>query len=165
MVQANWISTRKKRRQCFLLHLASPNLQRYRSSHPKDVLKICSTFTAEHPCWSAISIKLLATLLKSHCGKGSPVNLQQFLKIPFLQNSSGGLLLGANIWPLKCADYFSKIDATCFIWSHKSNFCLTLTVPRILESCIKIKIYFIKIYLNFYFQTSLWCLKRFYESF
>ena len=35
----------------------------YRSSHPevfleKGVLKICSKFTREHPCWSAISIKL-----------------------------------------------------------------------------------------------------------
>ena len=63
-VQANLISTRKKRRQCFLLHLASPNLQCYRSSHPKDVLKICSTFTAEQPCWSAISIKLLCNFVE-----------------------------------------------------------------------------------------------------
>ena len=36
---------------------------RYRSSHSelflrKGVLKICSKFTREHPCWSAISIKL-----------------------------------------------------------------------------------------------------------
>ena len=35
-----------------------------RSSHPevfleKGVLKICSKFTGEHPCGSAISIKLL----------------------------------------------------------------------------------------------------------
>ena len=36
---------------------------------------------------------------------------------------------------------------------------LTLPVLCILESCIEIKIK-----LNFYFQTSLWCLKRFYEG-
>ena len=38
---------------------------------------------------------------------------------------------------------------TSFIPSH----------PSISESCIKIKIR-----LNFYFHTSLWCLKRFYEG-
>ena len=42
----------------------------FRSSRPevfleKDVLKICSRFTGEHPCRSAISIKLQATLFKS----------------------------------------------------------------------------------------------------
>ena len=36
---------------------------------------------------------------------------------------------------------------------------LILNVPCISESCIEIKIK-----LNFYFYTSLWCLKRFYES-
>ena len=36
----------------------------------KGVLKICSRFTGEHPCWSAISIKLQATLLKSLFGMG-----------------------------------------------------------------------------------------------
>ena len=46
-----------------------------RSSRPevflgKVVLKICSKFTGEHPCRSAISIKLLATLLKSQFGMG-----------------------------------------------------------------------------------------------
>ena len=39
------------------------------------------------------------------------------------------------------------------------NLLLTLNVPCISESCIKIKIK-----LNFYFHTSLWCLKRFYEN-
>ena len=36
---------------------------------------------------------------------------------------------------------------------------LTLPVLCISESCIEIKIK-----LNFYFHTSLWCLKRFYEG-
>ena len=40
------------------------------------------------------------------------------------------------------------------------NVLLTLPVLRISESCIEIKIK-----LNFYFHTSLWCLKRFYETF
>ena len=46
----------------FLFHLL--NHRKLRSSHPevflrKGVLKKCSKFTAEHPCRSAISIKLL----------------------------------------------------------------------------------------------------------
>ena len=36
---------------------------------------------------------------------------------------------------------------------------LTLKVPCISESCIEIKIK-----LDFYFHTSFWCIKRFYES-
>ena len=36
---------------------------------------------------------------------------------------------------------------------------LTLNVPCISESCIEIKIK-----LNLYFHTFLWCLKRFYED-
>ena len=47
----------------------------YGSSRPevflrKGVLKICCKFTGEHPCQSAISIELQATLLKSHFGMG-----------------------------------------------------------------------------------------------
>ena len=39
-------------------------------------------------------------------------------------------------------------------------FVLTLKDPLISESCIAIKIQ-----LNFYFHTFLWCLERFYEGF
>ena len=43
-------------------------LSKYRSSHPevflgKDVLKICSNFTGEHQCRSAISIKLQSNFI------------------------------------------------------------------------------------------------------
>ena len=41
----------------------------------------------------------------------------------------------------------------------KIRFYLTLKDPFISESCIEIKIE-----LNFYFHTSSWCLKRFYEA-
>ena len=40
-------------------------------------------------------------------------------------------------------------------WRH----LLTLPAPCISESCIEIKIK-----LNFFFHTSLWCLKKFYEG-
>ena len=69
-----------------------------RSSHPgvflgKGVLKIYSKFTGEHPCRSSISMKLHATLLKSHFGMGVPVNLLHIFRTPFLKNTSGGLFL------------------------------------------------------------------------
>ena len=88
-------------------------------------------------------------------------------------------------------DFFSKCDqirSFLWIWSHlrkkslienfifcavsclagmstvvpleKLTIILTLLAPCISESCIKIKINSI-----FHFQTSLWCLKRFYEGF
>ena len=64
-----------------------------RSSHQKVflgkvVLKICSKFTAEHPCRSVISKTLIATLLKSQFGMGVLLYVccifseYLFLKIP-----------------------------------------------------------------------------------
>ena len=43
--------------------------------------------------------------------------------------------------------------------SSESTDFLTFPAPCISESCIQIKID-----LNFYFHTSLWCLKKFYEG-
>ena len=57
-------------------------------------------------------------------------------------------------------------DLSNEIMLNLSSFCITLIVylslpvPCISESCIKIKTN-----LNFYFHTSLWCLKKFYEGF
>ena len=42
----------------------------------------------------------------------------------------------------------------------RKPYVLNLLAPCISESCIEIKIN-----LNFYFHTSLWCLKRFHEGF
>ena len=70
-----------------------------KSSHPevflrKDVLKICSKFTGEHPCRSVVLIKLLCNFieiaLRYRC---SPVNLLHIFRTPFAKNTSGGLLL------------------------------------------------------------------------
>ena len=59
----------------------------YRSSHPevllrKGVLKICSKFTGQHPCWSVISIEIA---LRHGC---SPVNLLHLFRTPFPNNLS-----------------------------------------------------------------------------
>ena len=83
-----------------------------RSSRPelflkKDALKISSKFTGEHPCQSAILIKLqshpcrsailiklpsnlIETTLRHGC---SPVNLLHIFRTPFLKDTSGRLFL------------------------------------------------------------------------
>ena len=60
----------------------------------KGVLKINSNFTGEHPCWSAVSIKLQSSFIEITLPHGfSPVNLLHILRRPFRKNTSGGLLL------------------------------------------------------------------------
>ena len=64
----------------------------------KDVLKICSKFTEEHPCQSAISIKLqrncIETPLRHQC---SPVNLLHIFRTSFPKNTPGRLLLDITL--------------------------------------------------------------------
>ena len=76
-------------------------------------------------------------------------------------------------WELKNLANCTKGDPVlCFekmhVYVYKVSYCekcwmfqivLTLKDPFISERCIEIKIE-----LNFYFHTSLWCLKRFYEG-
>ena len=59
----------------------------------KDLLKICSKLTGEHPCRRSISIKLQSFIeitLRYGC---SPVNLPHFFRKPFRKNTFGWLLL------------------------------------------------------------------------
>ena len=60
-------------------------------------MRICNKFTGEHPCRSAISIKLQSNFIdfiELTLRHGfSPANLMQIFKIPFLKNTSGRLLL------------------------------------------------------------------------
>ena len=60
----------------------------------KGVLKICSKFTENHPCRSAISIKLQSNFIEITLRHGcSSVNLLHIFRAPFPKNTSGGLLL------------------------------------------------------------------------
>ena len=79
------------------------NRNNFRSIHQevflgKDVLKICNQFPGDHPCQSAISIKLLFNFieitLQHVC---SPVNLLHIFRTPFLKNKSRWLLLQLDI--------------------------------------------------------------------
>ena len=68
----------------------------------KGVLKTCSKFTREHPCQSAISIKLQSNFIEIAIRHGfSPVNLLHIFRTPFYKNTSGWLLLkGDSYWNL-----------------------------------------------------------------
>ena len=57
-------------------------------------------------------------------------------------------------------DSFVDLEQINVLWVRDVLHVLTLPVPCISKSCIEIKIK-----LNLYFRTSLWCLKRFYEGF
>ena len=59
----------------------------------KDVLKICSKYTGEHPCRSAISIKLLCSFIETALRYGCSENLLHVFRTPFLEKTSEGLLL------------------------------------------------------------------------
>ena len=71
-------------------------LVNYKSSPPevflrKGVLKICSKFTREHPCRSAISIKLLCNFIEITIQHGcSPANLLHIFRKPFLKTPLDG---------------------------------------------------------------------------
>ena len=72
-----------------------------RCSIKKGVLKNFATFTGKHQRLFFITVAGLrpATLLKKRLGhKCFPVNLAKFLRIPFLQNTSGRLLLTKNFF-------------------------------------------------------------------
>ena len=98
-----WLSHLLQCLSCLIYQYISPKSSRfhivYRSNHPevflrKGVLKICSTFTGKHPCWSAISIKLLCNFIEITLRHGCPpVNLLYIFKTTFPQNASEGLLL------------------------------------------------------------------------
>ena len=60
----------------------------------KPILKICSKFTGEHPCGSAIVITLQSNFNEIAFRHGcSPVNLLHIFRTPFPKNTSWGLFL------------------------------------------------------------------------
>ena len=70
-----------------------------RSSYPevflvKGVLKICRTFTEEHPCQSVNSIKMQSNFIEITLQHGcSPVNFLHIFRTLFTKNTSAELLL------------------------------------------------------------------------
>ena len=75
------------------------NISSFTSSLPevflgKGVLNICSKFTGEHPCQSAISLKLQVNFFEITLRYGCfLVNWLHVFRTPFLKNTPGWLLL------------------------------------------------------------------------
>ena len=73
----------------------------------KDVLKISSKFTGEHPCQSVISIKLHCNFIEITLRDGcSPVNLLRIFKTPFPKKNSCGLLLKKTLEDVTVMDCY-----------------------------------------------------------
>ena len=95
----------------------------YRSSRPEVflvtcVLKICSKFTGEQPCWSVVSIKLhssfIETTLRHDC---SPVNLLHIFRTPFPKKTYRWLLL--YLIHTSCLSTFEEMNRV--ITNNNSN--------------------------------------------
>ena len=75
----------------------------------KSVLKICNKFTGEHPCQSAMSIKLQSKFVEIALRHGCyPVNLLHIFRTPFPRNTSGRLLLNVNTYKKKTSKDLKK---------------------------------------------------------
>ena len=105
-----------------------------RSSHPevsleKGVLKICSKFIGELPCWSVISVKLLCNFIEITLRYGcSPVDLLHIFRTPFPKNTSDGLFLIFHIFK-DFSDSYKNVNITWSvyllffeIWHFKHQF-------------------------------------------
>ena len=93
----------------------------------RGVLKIWNKITGEHPCWSAISMKLLCNFIEILLPHGfSPINLLHIFRTPFPKNYCGELLLELHaILNWFCLttiniDQYSQpvIEASCGNWFH-----------------------------------------------
>ena len=100
----------------------------FRSSHPvvflgKGFLKIYSKFTGEHPCRSAISIKLqrnfIEIKLRHEC---SPVNLLHIFRKAFLKNTSRWLLLDLCPLCFTTHNLWRMVEAWTYLISFMMNF-------------------------------------------
>ena len=90
------VKEKKQGNQWCLFLYVNKSLRRSRSKVflGKAVLKICSKFTGEHPCRSAISIKLQSKFIEITLRHGcSPVKLLYVFRRPFPKNTFGQLLL------------------------------------------------------------------------
>ena len=130
-----------------------------RSSRPeafleKDVLKICSKFTGEHPCPSVISIKLLYNFIEITLRHGySLVNLLHIFRTPIFKNTSGGLLLFIFNWKSwtyfhseGCQNFWSfiEIPTKFYLYSLRNNFLMYLSLKSSIFSMITVTIERIK---------------------
>ena len=99
----------------------------------KGFLKICSKFTGEHPCQTAVSIKLHSNIIETALWHGcSSVNLLHIFRTPFLKNTSARLLLeliiSGNTSKKELRYQVSKYNGVPHSWSgaNKVSLCCCL---------------------------------------
>ena len=86
----------------------------------KSVLKICSKFTGEHPCWGVISSNRNWNYTLAWAFS---LNLLHIFRTPFPKNTSGGLLLWMQhvnlviLFPCMTI-IFSQPSKKIFFWPH-----------------------------------------------
>ena len=92
----------------------------------KDALKIYSKFTGEHPCWSAISIKLQSKFIEIALWHGySSANWLHIFRTPFPRNTSVWLLLwrkpSSFLFLLHKKSYIKRYCILIFNWQIYQN--------------------------------------------
>ena len=103
-----------------LFRILSNNTRTSTSSRPevflrKGVLKMYSKFTGEHPCRSAISIKLFCNFIEIALRHGcSPVHLLHIFKTPFPKNTPRRPLLNFAYFQ----NIFNKILTLKVVWKY-----------------------------------------------
>ena len=119
----------------------------------KAVLKICSKFSGERPCRSAISIKLLSNFIEIALRHGcSPVNLLHICSMifttPFPRNNYGRLLLKSSLSMF--LQFYTRIYKLLFVKVFLGSLLLFVAFskfPNILKGRIHCEI-LIQRYLN-----------------
>ena len=87
-------------KNCNILH-HSPEATLHSCSYKKNVLKIRSKYTREHPCRSMISIKLLCNFIEIALWHGcSPVNLLHIFRAYFFTSAGLLLTIGTSSMPI-----------------------------------------------------------------
>ena len=113
----------------------------------KDILKICSKLTGEHPCRTVISIKLQSSFIEITVRHGcSPVNFLHNFRTPFLKmllESAFGFRELCFIKTMRTREISSRVKFLISAWVEKnlchirvstrgeSNIFFTLFHPRV----------------------------------
>ena len=107
----------------------------------RGVLKMCSKFTGEHPCQSAISIRLLCNFIEVTLRNGCfSVNLLHIFLTPFLNITSDGLPLDFSYHHGPPPALSSNLDYFLLLVFARSFYCLSQV--RIWESILYSHVFF-----------------------
>ena len=119
----NAMSTAKREKGTFYYCQKQPSRGVLRKRCSENMLK----YTVEHPCGSAISIKLLCNSIEIALRHGcSPVNLLHIFRITFSKNTSNGLLLYCH--NTYTSNYVSFYEMHAFYTFHEIYLCFRILI-------------------------------------